>query len=117
MAMNEWEHHVRLRFFAEEGADVCVWGDDEDADEVQHRLPIPAELERRMTAWIDEFNQRTQERRPAPWTPQLAVEHDLRGLALSRELQQALGPEYRVVYTFTTTEARRQARRQEHPHT
>lgn len=107
--MDEREKPMRLRFFAEEGVDVCVWGDEEDADETQRTLPIPPELAQRMTAWIVEFNERTQERRPGPWTSELAVDHDLRGLALSRELQEALGPAYEVVYSFTTTEGRTRA--------
>lgn len=97
---------MRLRFFAEEGARVCVWGDEEDPDQTQHRLPLPPDLAADMDAWITEFNLRTQRHDPGVWTAQLREDHDRRGYELSRRLQQALGAEYEVVYGFATSAVR-----------
>ena len=95
-----------LRFFAEEGVNVCVWGDEEDADETQYRLPIPADLSADMDAWILEYNQRVQENKPEPCTAQWAEDHDRRGYQLSRRLQNALGAEHDVHYRFGTSVVR-----------
>lgn len=97
---------MKLRFFAEEGARVCVWGEEEEADQTQHQLPIPPGLAAEMEAWITEFNKRTQEHDPGPWTAQLREDHDRRGYELSRRLQEALGAEYEVEYGFTTSAVR-----------
>lgn len=98
---------MKLRFFAEEGARVCVWGEEEDADQTQHRLPIPPDLVAEMDAWITEFNERTQQHQPGPWTAQLREAHDRRGYELSRRLQEALGTDYEVEYRFATSAVRR----------
>lgn len=97
---------MKLRFYAEEGARVCVWGEEEDADQTQHRLPIPPDLAAALDAWITEFNKRTQEHDPGPWTAQLREDHDRRGYELSRRLQETLGAAYEVEYRFTTSTVR-----------
>lgn len=104
---------MRLRFFAEEGVDFCLWADDEDPGALERQLPIPEDLGARMHAWIAEFNKRTQEGVPGPWTHELNEEFDRRGYLLSRELQDVLGPEYRVVYLFETSAVRAWAKRAE----
>lgn len=97
---------VRLRFFAEEGVDFCLWADEEDPGSIERQLPIPEGLRARMRAWITEFNRRTQEGLPGPWTAELSEDFDRRGYLLSRELQGVLGLEYHVDYLFETSAVR-----------
>lgn len=87
--MNQRVKPIRLRFFAEEGVDFCVWADDEDPGQLERELPIPDDLRARMREWITEYNRRTQEGVPGPWTVELSEEFDRRGYRLSRELQEA----------------------------
>lgn len=98
-----------MRFFAEEGADHCLWGDEDDPGQLEGQLPIPEELRARMRAWVTEFNTRTQQGRPGPWTQDAREEFDRRGYELSRELQRVLGDRYEVVYRFQTAAIRQSA--------
>lgn len=100
---------VRLRFFAEEGAESCLWPDGEDGGVLEGRLTIPDDLRDRMSRWITEFNKRTQENVPGPRTAEAHEDFDRRGYELSRELQQVLGPEYEVTYRFRNAAVRRWA--------
>lgn len=93
---------VTLRFFAEEGVDFCLWGNGENGDEIEKTLPLPEELRQRMRAWIGEYNQRTQEGVGGPWTQAAREDFDRRGYLLSLEVQEALGPAYKVRYLFST---------------
>ena len=45
-----------------------------------------------------------------PWTGDEHRAHDRTGYEMSRELQEVLGPEYRVDYVFTTAKVRAEVR-------
>lgn len=98
-----------IRFFAEEGADRCLWGEDEDPGRLESELPIPAPLRTRMHVWIREYDARVLERDPGPFTPEMLEAFDRRGYQMSRELQERLDEghhSYRVLYFFLTAAVR-----------
>ena len=97
----------RIRFMAEVGCDFALWGDPgrplphdgaEDAEDLEHVLPISDDLRRRILDRADRYYRFDGgERDLDMW------DFDGRGMHLSRELQTELGPAYRVRYHFTFT--------------
>lgn len=89
---------MRVRFFAEEGVTWCLWAEEDDPGQLEQDLPLPDDLRRRMREWIDEFTTRTHYGLPGPWTEELRADFKDRGYLLSQEVQEAIGPNYRIAY-------------------
>jgi hypothetical protein len=103
------EKPMRIRMFVDDVSGIGLWDEDISTDDLEEYLPISQHLRERIRAWVDEY---TASISPGPsWSGQQDVEHDLRGYELSRELQQALGPDYRIQYKAHTPQGRRLARR------
>jgi hypothetical protein len=99
---------VRLRFMAETGCDFLLWDDDnEHLEQLEHLLPMPAELRRRVLQHAEQWSDYDGGHPGTDWPGR--EQFDRRGYLLSRELQEALGPDYRVSYFFSTAAARRWA--------
>lgn len=87
---------VRVRMFIDDVAGIALWPDlvgwpprpSFDLD----TLPVERDLRDRIVAWAQEW--------PG------GLDHDRRGHALSRELQERLGPGYRVEFDPSTEEGR-----------
>ena len=69
-------------------------------------LSIPPDLRDRVRAWVDEYTAFVE------GTALDAADHDRRGYALSRELQEALGPDFRILYHFETKALQQQVKQQ-----
>jgi hypothetical protein len=89
--------------------DGNVEGLEGDLEEnLEDRLPMPDQLRQRIKSWIDEYTASISDPDVrARWTTDVDLEHDMRGYELSRELQEALGPRFRIEYMFHTREGRR----------
>ncbi len=95
----------RIRMFAEVGCDFALWGDprqplptngEEDAEDLEHKLPISEDLKTRLLAWAEQHYRYDGGDRSIDMS-----DFDKEGLLLSRELQRELGPAYSVQYSFT----------------
>jgi len=96
-------HVTRIRFMAEPSIDAVLWGVSSQG--LEDELPIPEDLRNRMERWRREYaDQDSGVGRP--WTAEAHRAHDRTGFEMSRELQELLGPGYRVDYVFTTAEVR-----------
>ncbi len=91
--------------FAEIGCDFALWGDpwqalpvngEEDAEDLEQKLPISQGLRTRLLAWADQHYRYDGGERHINMS-----DFDERGMLLSRELQRELGPTYSVQYSFT----------------
>ena len=105
-----------IRMFVDDTSGIGLWHQDGNADgfeddlegDLEDRLPMPDDLRQRIKTWIDEYTASIVD--PAArdlWTLHEEIEHDVRGHKLSRELQRALGPKFRIEYKFHTREGRR----------
>jgi hypothetical protein len=107
-----------IEMFVDDVSGIGLWdvtglGPDsemtEDLDE--DSLPISDDLRQRIKTWVDEYTQSIADpvvRRR--WTIDHEIEHDVRGYEMSRELQRALGPTFRIDYKFHTEQGRKLAR-------
>jgi hypothetical protein len=97
---------TRLRFMTEVGCDFVLWDDDnEHLGELEHLLPMPKDLRRRIVRHAAEWFQHDGGGLVPDWP---GIEgFDRRGYLLSQELQAALGHDYRVDYLFNTPQVRR----------
>jgi hypothetical protein len=95
----------RIRMFAEVGCDFALWGDpwrplpvngEEDAEDLEHKLPISQSLRTRLLAWAEQHYRYDGGQRGIDMS-----DFDRDGLLLSRELQRELGSAYSVTYSFT----------------
>lgn len=86
--------------FAEVGCDFALWGDprkplptngEEDAEALEHKLPISEELRTRLLAWAEQHYRYDGGDRSIDMS-----DFDKEGLLLSRELQRELGSAYSV---------------------
>lgn len=85
---------------------IALWDDEVSTDQLEDELPLPDDLRRRVRSWVDEYT-RSIDRRES-WTADEYVAFDRRGYQLSIELQDALGPEYRIQYIFETQELKQE---------
>jgi hypothetical protein len=92
----------RIRLMVDDVSGIALWDDEVSTDQLEDELPLPDELRRRVRSWVDEYT-RNIDRRES-WTPDEYVAFDRRGYQLSIQLQDALGPEYRIQYIFETQE-------------
>lgn len=92
----------RIRLMVDDVSGIALWDDEVSTDRLEDQLPLPDDLRRRVRSWVDEYT-RSIERRES-WTTDEYVAFDRRGYQLSIELQDALGPEYRIQYIFETQE-------------
>jgi hypothetical protein len=92
----------------EVGCDFVLWDDDnEHLGELEHLLPVPEDLRRRILRHAEQWYLADGGQPDPDWPG--GEEFDRRGYLLSRELQEALGPDYRVSYSFSTAAAKRWA--------
>ena len=91
--------------YAEVGCDFALCGDprrplptngEEDAEDLEHKLPISGDLQTRLLAWAEQHYRYDGGDRSIDLS-----NFDKEGLLLSRELQRELGPAYSVQYSFT----------------
>lgn len=94
---------TRIRFMAEAGIDAVLWGDSDQG--LEGELAVPEELRQRMTQWRRAYDDQASGV-SRPWTRDEHRAHDRTGYVMSRELQEVLGPAYRVDYVITTAEVR-----------
>lgn len=87
---------IRIRFMPEAGCDFVLWDDDnEHLGDLEDLLPMPPELRAAVRAWAERsFQLDGGILRPSPHKVDL---HRADGQRLSRELQEALGPDYTVM--------------------
>ena len=69
---------------------------EEDAEDLEHKLPISQDLRTRLLAWAVQHYRNDGGERHIDMSG-----FDERGVLLSRELQRELGPTYSVQYGFT----------------
>jgi hypothetical protein len=88
---------VRIRFFAEVGADFALWDPNNTyVGELEDRLPMSPDLSARIKDWaIRHYRHDGGERRMSESEFHAFVDE---GRALSEELQAELGPEFNVVH-------------------
>jgi hypothetical protein len=104
-------HVTRIRFMVEAGIDAVLWGESDQG--LEDELAIPEDLRHRMKRWRREYdNQDGGVSRP--WTGEEHRAHDRTGYEMSRELQEVLGPTYRVDYVFTTGGSGQRSARKPH---
>jgi hypothetical protein len=94
----------RIRLMVDDVAGIALWDDGVSTDRLEDELPLPDDLRQRVRSWVDEYTRSID--RSESWTTDQYVEFDRRGHQLSIELQQVLGPEYRIQYDFMTQELR-----------
>lgn len=103
---------IRLRFMTEVGCDFVLWDDENEyLGELEHLLPITADLRARILRHAGQWYRQDGGEPEPDWPGD--EEFDRRGYLLSQELQNALGPDYRVQYHFNTAGARKWAARQD----
>jgi hypothetical protein len=86
VGLDHFDSVIRLRFFAEHGCDFALWDDHGNAGEIEELLPVDDDLRTRIRTWAVAAEQgRPSGTREA-------------GRALADELQQRLGPAYRIVH-------------------
>jgi hypothetical protein len=100
-------HVTRIRFMVEAGIDAVLWGESDQG--LEDELAIPEDLRHRMKRWRREYDDQDGGV-SRPWTVEEHRAHDRTGYEMSRELQEVLGPTYRVDYVFTTGEVRAEVR-------
>jgi hypothetical protein len=83
-------------------ADIALWDSDGISDQLEDELPLPEDLRQRIKSWVHEYTDSITFRRS--WTADEYLAFDRRGYAMSLELQDALGPDYRIEYVFETEE-------------
>ncbi|HET6560531.1 MAG TPA: hypothetical protein VFG72_01540 [Marmoricola sp.] len=88
VGLDHFDSVIELRFYADVGCDFALWDDHGSAGEIEELLPISADLRRRIKQWAVDADLR--------WTTGTAAA----GRALAEELQQRLGPAYRIVYGY-----------------
>jgi hypothetical protein len=111
------EERVEIRMMTDDTSGVALWPDlhwdypgskvqylFESDDEVENLLTISPALRERIRAWVDEYTESI-----SPGAP-LDPHHDRRGYVLSRELQDELGPDFKVTYHLETEELRREVK-------
>ena len=90
---------IRIRFMPEVGCDFVLWDDgNAHLGELEDLLPLPEDLREAVKAWADRhfrFDGGSL-RLSADEAEQLLVD----GERLSRQLQDALGPDYEVAPRF-----------------
>jgi hypothetical protein len=96
---------LHVRMMTDDVSCIGLWDQTVTYDEEE--LPLPDELRKRLRQWVDEYTA-TIGGETAHWTMDHLYEHDRRGFALSRDLQAALGPEYRIEYVCETRRLRRE---------
>ncbi len=99
---------IRLRFMTEIACDFVLWDEEnEHLGELEYLLPIPDDLRKRVLHHAGQWYRQDGGEADPGWPGD--EEFDRRGYLLSRELQDALGQDYRVMYSFSTAEAQQWA--------
>lgn len=87
---------ARIRFMPEAGCDFVLWDDEnEHLGELEDLLPMPAGLRRAVKAWADRYSR--HDGGALALSSEQIRDLEAEGERLSRQLQQALGPDYVVV--------------------
>jgi hypothetical protein len=103
---------IRVRFMTEYGCDFVLWDDlSEQHGELEHLLTMPSDLRQGLLRHAEQWY-RHDCGEPVPDWPG-DEEFDRRGYLLSLELQDAVGPDFEVEYSFRTAGARRWATHRE----
>ncbi len=98
---------VVVRMFTDDATGIGLWPQDADLDDVD--LPLPDSVRARVQQWANEYADRINHA-TLEWPEEYVYDHDKRGYALSREVAEALGHGFRVVYDFETDRLRREVR-------
>lgn len=104
-AENEEPKVVKVRMFVDDATGIGLWPQDADLDDVD--LPLPESVRVRVQQWANEYADRVNDANFG-WPEEYGYDHDKRGYALSREVAEALGEAFRVVYEFETDRLRRE---------
>lgn len=91
--------------FTDDISGIGLWPDSIELDDVD--LPLPDDVRGRVQQWVDEYTERIGDPK-FEWTPEYVYDHDRRGYALSREVGEALGERFRLVYKFETSRLRKE---------
>lgn len=86
VGLDHFDSVIRLRFFAEVCCDFALWDAHGTSGDIEELLPISDDLRRRIKRWAVDADRR--------WTEGTAGA----GQALAQELQERLGPAYRIDY-------------------
>lgn len=97
---------IRLRFFVDEGVDFPLWGDEIDPGQLERILPIPDGLRARMRLWAAKCHRRSMGDQSGFASSESDESIDREGYQLSCELQEALGSEYKIYYSFSSASVR-----------
>ena len=100
---------IRIRLMTDDVTGIALWEDEGAREALEDELPISQDLRVRVRQWVDEYTE-TVGGSNAHWTMDDLYSHDQRGLALSRDLQNALGPGYLITYHFETKRLREEVR-------
>lgn len=110
--IGEMDTPIRLRFMTEIGCDFVLWDDhNEHLGELEHLLPVSPDLRERLLHHAEQWYRQDAGQQNPDWPGH--EEFDRRGYLLSREMEQQLGPDYRLQYFFDTAQARQWAARRD----
>jgi hypothetical protein len=86
VGLDHFDSVIELSFFAEDSCDFALWDDHGSAGEIEELLPIDDDLRRRIKSWARDANQLSSHDTPEA------------GRVIAAELQERLGPAYRIDY-------------------